>query len=233
MPHAGLAFGLGDLAQDVVSASGLFIQSLLGSINFMFQVAELAQEETSLASLVVGHCLDFIQLGGQSRLGLAENVKVVVEVSNNAEHVSILNGNLALGTIKIRQSKIGLLNLLGEVIQSGNQILVRLVRRGLGTDDFVSGSPGISNLMKDVILVLVNLGFHLGKLINLFRHLLDSILVLPFQVADNGFLLNVGLLQIFAKFANLGLSLLVQLNLGTGGSTSLIEALAKLFNLAS
>merc|ERR1719402_946066 len=112
-PHAGLAFGLGDLAQDVVSAGRLFVQSLLGSIDFMFQVAELAQEETSLASLVVGHCLDFIQLGGQSRLGLAENVEVVVEVADNTKHVSVLNSNLALGTIKIRQSKVCFLNLLG------------------------------------------------------------------------------------------------------------------------
>merc|ERR1719495_2649614 len=100
-PHGGIALGLGHLAEDVVPGGGLLIQSLLGAINLVLKVAELAQEDGPLAGLVVGQRLDLGQLAGQRALDLHEHVEVGVEVTDHAQEVGVLGRQLPLAGLKV------------------------------------------------------------------------------------------------------------------------------------
>merc|ERR1719367_1189824 len=152
-------------------------------------------------------------------------------IANNAEKFSILICNLVLGHSKVSQSQVGSINLLVGGVEILNKTLVGLVSRSLAPDNLFCSSSGISNLSHDDLLVLLNLGLHLGQGINLLLHLQHSIPLLPLQVAQDRLTGNVGLLNIFAKLDNLSLTLLVELNLSNGGTAGLVISLAKLFNL--
>merc|ERR1719225_2329155 len=80
-------------------------------------------------------------------------------------------------------------------------------------------------------LVLLNLGLHLAKSVNLLSHLSSGISLLPLQVGEDGLLLDVRLLDVLPELSNLSLPLLVELNLGGGGAASLVETLTKLVDL--
>merc|ERR1712012_1251480 len=230
---SGISLSLGVESEDVLTARGLLVESLLGNINLMFQVSVLAQQKLSLSGLIVTESLDVIELSSQGSLGLGKHVEVVLKISNNAEKFTILVGNLVLGHSKVSKSQIGSINLLVDGIQCVNQVLVGLVSRGLASANLLSGSSGISNFHHDDLLVLLNLGLHLLKGINLLLHLQHSIALLPLQVAEDGLAGNVGLLNILAKLDNLSLTLLVELNLGNGGTAGLIVSVTQLFNLTS
>merc|ERR1719394_1286866 len=126
---------------------------------------------------------------------------------------------------------VGLLNLLVEVIESSLKVSQVLLSRGLATVDLISGGASISNLVHDDSLVLLNLGLDLVQLLNLLLHLGVGILVLLLQSNNGGLLLDLGLLQVSSQLGDFSLSLLVELNLGAGGSTGLIETLTKVLQL--
>lgn len=76
------------------------------------------------------------------------------------------------------------------------------------------------------------LGLHLVELVDLFAHLGHGIVVLLAQVGQDRLVLDVGFLQIAAQFAQLGFAFLVQLDLGSGGTTGFLQALTELFEFA-
>merc|ERR1719402_798315 len=92
----------------------------------------------------------------------------------------------------------------------------------------ISGSAGISDLIHDEHLVLLNLGLHLAQGVNLLSHLSSGVSLLPLQVGEDGLLLDVGLLNVLAQLVHFRLALLVELNLGGGGAASLVQTLTKL-----
>merc|ERR550519_2642604 len=171
--------------------------------------------------------LHVIELGSKGRLLLGQDVQVVVKVSNDAEKVRVFNGNLVLGGCKVTKSQVGVVHLLVDGVQSFEHGLVGLVGGGLGPHHFVSGCTGVSNLVHDLDLVLLNLALHLSKSINLLAHLGNGITLLPLQVSKNGLLLDVGLFHILAQLVDLRIPLLVQLHLSGGGTAGLIQALSK------
>merc|ERR1719394_522829 len=128
---------------------------------------------------------------------------------------------------------VGLLNLLVEVIESSLKVSQVLLSRGLATVDLISGGASISNLVHDDSLVLLNLGLDLVQLLDLLLHLSNGILVLLLQSNNGGLLLDLGLLQVSPQFGHLSLSLLVQLNLGTGSSRGLTKTLTEVLQLTS
>merc|ERR1719266_1271952 len=70
-----------------------------------------------------------------------------------------------------------------------------------------------------------------AKSINLLPHLSNGITLLPLEVSEDRLLLNVGLLHILAQLGNLGFPLLVELDLGGGGTAGFIQAHTQLVNL--
>merc|ERR1712012_1097723 len=161
---SGISLSLGVESEDVLTARGLLVESLLGNINLMFQVSVLAQQKLSLSGLIVTESLDVIELSSQGSLGLGKHVEVVLKISNNAEKFTILVGNLVLGHSKVSKSQVGSINLLVGSIQCVNQTLIGLVSRGLASDNFLSCGSGISNILAKLhnlslaLLVELNLG---------------------------------------------------------------------------
>merc|ERR1719367_2730082 len=149
------------------------------------------------------------------------------------EKVGILSSKLSLVSLKISQCKVGLFDLLGKIIESSLEVLQAFLCRSLATVDLISGSTSISNLVHDDSLVLLNLGLDLVQLLDLLLHLGNGILVLLLKSNNGGLLLDLGLLQVSPQFGHLSLSLLVQLNLGTGGSRGLTKTLTEVLQFTS
>merc|ERR1719192_644818 len=90
---------------------------------------------------------------------------------------------------------------------------------------------GISDLVHDLSLVLLDLGLDLIELFNLLLHLSGGVGVLLLQADNGGLLLDLGLLQVPPQLAHLGLPLLVKLNLCTGSTASLVQPLPEVLQL--
>lgn len=68
--------------------------------------------------------------------------------------------------------------------------------------------------------------------VDLLAHLGDGIVVLLAQNGQRRFMLDVGLLEIPAELAQLGLALLVQLDLSGSGTAGFLQTFTELFELA-
>merc|ERR1719474_1939835 len=230
-PALGLGLSLGNKPQGVLAARGLLLKGAPGSVKLVLEVPVLAQKKSPLASLVVAQGLDVVELGGKGSLLLGKDVQVVVKVSNNAEEIGVLTSNLVLGGGKVSQGKVGIVDLLVDGVQSLQHLLVGHVGGGLGPHHLISGSAGISDLIHDEHLVLLNLGLHLAQGVDLLSHLSSGVSLLPLQVGEDGLLLDVGLLNVLAQLVHFRLPLLVELHLGGGGTAGLVKTLTKLVNL--
>merc|ERR1719466_45621 len=215
----------------VLTAGSLLLESAAGSIKLVLQVPVFAKEQAPLAGLVVTQSLDIVELGSQGSLLLGQDVEVVVEVANNAEKVRVLAGDLVLVGGKVSKSQVGIVHLLVDGIESLEHLLVGHVGRGLSPHHLVSGRASVSDLVHDENLVLLDLGLHFSESINLLSHLSSGISLFPLQVGEDGLLLNVGFFHVLAQFVHLGLALLVELYLGSGGTAGLIQTLTQLVNL--
>merc|ERR1719466_467670 len=215
----------------VLTASSLLLEGTAGSVKLVLKVPVLAKKQTPLASLVVAQSLDVVELGGKGSLLLGQDVEVVVEVANNAEKVGVLARDLVLVGGKVSKSQVGIINLLVDGVEGLQHLLVGHVGRGLSPHHLVSGGAGVSDLVHDENLVLLDLGLHFSESINLLSHLSSGIPLLPLQVGEDGLLLNVGLFHVLAQFVHLGLTLLVELHLGSGSAAGLIQTFTQLVNL--
>merc|ERR1719178_455032 len=130
-PALGLSLSLGTEPQGVLTAGSLLVKGLTCSIKLVLQVPVFAKEQTPLAGLVVAQSLDIVELGSQGSLLLGQDVQVVVKVSNDAEKVRVLNGNLVLGGCKVTESQVGIVNLLVDGVETLQHGLVGLVGGGL------------------------------------------------------------------------------------------------------
>lgn len=74
-----------------------------------------------------------------------------------------------------------------------------------------------------------SLGFEFVELIDLFTHFGNGVVVLLPEVGEGGLVLDVGFLEVPPEFAHLGFALLVELDLGGGGTTGLFQPLAQFF----
>merc|ERR1719320_711382 len=202
-PALGLTLGLGDQPQGVLATSGLLLESAPGSVKLVLEVPVLAKKKSPLASLVVAQGLDIAKLGRDGGLLLGKDVQVIVKVANDAEKVGVLASNLVLAGGKVSQSKVGVINLLVDGVEALQHLLVGHISRGLGPHHLISGSAGISDLVHDEHLVLLDLGFHLAKSVNLLSHLSSGISLLPLQVGEDGLLLDVGLFHVLAQLVHL------------------------------
>merc|ERR1719362_2358810 len=194
-------------------------------------VPVLAEKELPVPGLVVTMSLDIIELGSKSRLGLGQHVQTVLKVTNNAEQLSVLVGNLVLHHGEVSNCQVGGIKLLVDGIECLQQILIGLVSGGLAPAHLVSGGPGVSDLSHDDLLVLVNLGLHLLEGISLLLHLKDGVSLLPFQVGEDRLRGDVGLLHVFAELDDLRLTLLVELHLGDSGTAGLVIPVTELLDL--
>merc|ERR1719384_552021 len=230
--HLGLTVGLSELPDHVLLGADLLVVVVLHAGHLMLGVPVLAQQALPLLGLVVSHGAGLAELVSQVDLQLGQHVGGVLQLLQLAEQVAVLGGQLPLVVLHVSQGQVGLLDLLSKVVESSLQVLEVLLGGGLAAVDLVSGGAGISDLVHDLSLVLLNLGLDLVELFNLLLHFSISILVLLLQTDNGGLLLDLGLLQVPPQLGHLGLSLLVKLNLGTGSTASLVQPLTEVLQLS-
>uniref|UniRef100_A0A182JJS0 Uncharacterized protein n=1 Tax=Anopheles atroparvus TaxID=41427 RepID=A0A182JJS0_ANOAO len=194
-----------------------------------------------------------LALGLLELLGTGNALRLVLAAPQLSLSVGLaelaLNVALALGL---------LLNLLAQVVQVVLQVAELAQQSGALASLLVGKTLGILQLLSErdldlaqlrhLRLGILQLAQQIGvldrqlllggievvqsALIDLFGHLGDGIVVLLAQVSQSALMLDVGLLQIAAQLSQLSLTLLVQLNLGRGGTASLLQTLAQLLKLA-
>merc|ERR1719179_50037 len=231
--HVSLSKGLVQGTGKVLLGADLLLVVVLQAGDLVLGVPELAEKGLPLLGLVVSTSPGLVQLVGEGELQLGEHVGRVLHLLQLAEEVSVLGSDLPLGSLHVVEGEGGLLDLLALIIEGAQEVPVRLLRSSLGPVDLVDGSTGIGDLAHDEGLVLLNLVLHLVELLNLLGHLSNGVLVLLLEADEGGLLLDVGLLEIAAELGHLSLTLLVQLDLGRGGSRGLSETLSHVLKLAS
>merc|ERR1719510_1813748 len=229
--HLGLTVGLSELPDHVLLGADLLVVVVPHAGHLVLGVPVLAQQALPLLGLVVSHGAGLAELVGQGDLQLGQHVGRVLQLLELPQQVAVLSGQLPLVCLHVSQGQVGLLHLLAEVVQAGLEVLDVLLRGSLAPGNLVSGSAGISDLVHDLSLVLLNLGLDLIELLHLLLHLGGGVSVLLLQTDNGGLLLDLGLLQVSSQLAHLGLSLLVQLNLSTCGSAGLTESLSEVLQL--
>ena len=127
------------------------------------------QKESPLTRLIVTQSLHIVQLGSEGGLLFGTDVQVVVKVPDDAEKVGVLASNFVLAGGKVSQRKVGVIDLLVDGVEALQHLLVGHISRGLSPHHLISGSAGISDLIHDENLVLLNLGLHFSESINLER----------------------------------------------------------------
>merc|ERR1719412_1025468 len=230
--HVGLGVGLAHLPDHVLLGADLLVVVVLHAGHIVLSVPVLAQQGLPLLGLVVGHGAGLSKLVSQGDLQLGEHVGGVLRLLQLAEQVGVLSSQLPLAGLHVSQGQVGLLNLLAQVVEAGLQVPQALLSSSLAAVDLVSGGAGISNLVHNHGLVLLDLGLDLVELLDLLLHLSNGVLVLLLQAHDGGLLLDLGLLEVAAQLCHLGLSLLVQFNLSAGGAAGLVQTLAQALQLA-
>merc|ERR1719150_2924057 len=230
--HLGLSVGLAHLPDHVLLGADLLVVVVLHAGHIVLSVPVLAQQGLPLLGLIVGHGAGLSELVGQGDLQLGKHVGGVLQLLQLAEQVGVLSSQLPLAGLHVSQGQVGLLDLLAQVVEAGLQVPQALLSSSLAAVDLVGGGAGISNLMHDGSLVLLDLGLDLVELLDLLLHLGDGVLVLLLQTHDGGLLLDLGLLEVAAQLGHLGLSLLIQFNLSAGGAAGLIQTLAQALELA-
>merc|ERR1719336_75916 len=229
--HLGLSVGLALLPDAVLLGADLLVVVVAHAGNLVLGVPVLAQQALPLLGLVVSHGTGLAQLVGQRDLELGQHVGGVLQLLQLSQQVTVLSGQLPLVSLHVAQGQVGLLHLLAQVVQGGLEVPHILLRGSLAPVHLVSGSAGISNLVHDDSLVLLNLGLDLVQLLHLLLHLSGGVSVLLLQTDNSGLLLDHGLLQVPPQLAHLGLSLLVELDLSAGGSAGLSQPLAEVLQL--
>merc|ERR1719412_1059701 len=225
--HVGLSVGLAHLPDHVLLGADLLVVVVLHAGHIVLSVPVLAQQGLPLLGLVVGHGAGLSKLVSQGDLQLGEHVGGVLQLLQLAEQVGVLSSQLPLAGLHVSQGEVGLLDLLAQLIEVALEVPQVLLSGSLAAVDLISGGTGISNLVHNLSLVLLDLGLHLVELL----HLSIGILVLLLQANNGGLLLDLGLLEIAAQLGHLSLSLLVKLNLGTGGTAGLVQTLTKILEL--
>merc|ERR1719510_405611 len=229
--HLGLSIGLALLPDHVLLGADLLVVVVPHAGHLVLGVPVFPQQALPLLGLVVSHGAGLAELVGQGDLQLGQHVGGVLQLLQLAEQVTVLSGQLPLVSLHVSQGQVGLLHLLAEVVQAGLEVLDILLRGSLAAVDLVSGSAGISDLVHDDGLVLLNLGLDLVQLLHLLLHLSGGVSVLLLQADNGGLLLDLGLLQVPPQLAHLGLPLLVELNLSAGGPAGLSQPLAQVLQL--
>merc|ERR1719402_462402 len=127
-----------------------------------------------------------------------------------------------MGTSQLIQLLVGLNN------QALGELAIPLMHGPL-PHRLVKSGPCLLEIPLHTSLVLLGLGLHLVKAINLLTKLSHVVVVLLAESSKGSLMGNVGLLKLSLELGKLSLPLLVQLNLGGGVVASILKLLAKVF----
>merc|ERR1719192_2291888 len=210
LPQLDLSLGLGQSLQGVILLVGLLVNAHLEVLALGGEHLELGQQRSSVASLGVSKLLGLLHLPGQI-LGL---------------HLQLLPGGVSLieGASMLIQLGVGLND------ESLRHFAVPL-HVGTLPHGLIETSTGVHQITLHGGLVLLGLGLVLVKGVNVLAHLTHGVVMLGPHGGQGALVLDVGLLQLHLQLGQLGLALLVQLNLGASVGPSLIKTTAQVLDV--
>merc|ERR1712223_291462 len=231
-PHLRVTNRLGEKAKSIVLRRSLLLQLALGQVHLVLEIPVLAQQEGALLGLSLGDLVHLVQLLGQGLPELPKHSVVVLQLFNAVEKLSIFNDSLLPRVVVVGEGEVSLLSPAGDVQPLLLQKPVLLLQGRLLVDHHVHGSTDLFDLEVLGMLLLLHLAAHLVQLVHLFSHLGSGIAVLLLQALDSRLVLDVGLFKVPPQLVDLSLALLVELNLGSSCSSSLIKSLAQVVKLS-
>src|SRR4029434_1239852 len=102
----------------------------------------------------------------------------------------------------------------------------------LGFGNLLHVGDNIIQLQTEFTLLLLKLLFHSLKVVNLLAEVSYTVCLLLPQCGSGGLMLQSGLFKVSAQLLELSLPLLVHLNLGSSGTSSLLQPLTDLLQLS-
>merc|ERR1719193_2875772 len=232
-PHLGLGVSLGEEALDVSLTLRFLIEVLTEGSNVVLKVAVLSEDGSAAPALIISELPAIIKLVGEGKLELGEVGQVRLSFLKLADKIGVLNGELLLGGIEVAEGAVSFIELGVGVAELVLELLGGLLSSSLVTSKGIHGSLGIIRITLHGILVLLSPGLHLVEMINVLRELSNSIVVLLAKHGESRLMLDVGFFKITAELGELTLTLLVQLDLGSSGTTSFIETVSEVTKFPS
>merc|ERR1712223_1627360 len=231
-PHLRISNRLREKAKSIVLRSSLLLQLALCQVHLVLEVPVPAQQEGSLLGLGLGNLVHLVQLLSQGLPKLPKHRVVVLQLFNAVEKLSIFDDNLLPRVVVVAEGEVSLLSPAGDVQPLLLKKSVLLLQGRLLVGHHVHGSSDLLYLEVLGMLLLLHLAAHLVQLVHLFRHLSSGIAVLLLQALHSRLVLDVGLFKVSPQLVDLSLTLLVQLNLGSSCTSSLIKSLAQVVKLS-
>lgn len=125
-----------------------------------------------------------------------------------AEQIGVLDGHLLLGGIQVVEGAVGLISLVLSLVELVLELFGDLLLTGLFVGHVVETSAEVIDFAKVLRALFLSLGLKLVELVKLLAHLSNGVVVLLAQVGKSRLVLDVGLLEVTAEFAELSLALL-------------------------
>merc|ERR1719166_798800 len=226
-----LSLGLGEGLQHVVLLLSLLVDLHSQVLGLGHQVLVLGEEGRTVARLSIGEPLGVLQLGLQGDFVLVQVGDGVLGLLDLPAQVLRLNLQLLLGRIGLVQSTGQLVQLLVGLHDQSLAHLAVLLHVGAVPHGFLKPGPGLLEIPFHASLVLLRLGLVLVDCVNLLSKAGHAVVVFLAERSQGALVGNVGLIQIHLQLGKLGLSLLVELDLGAGVGSSLLQPSAQVLEV--
>merc|ERR1711963_204247 len=230
-PELGLSLSLGQGLQGIRLAHGLILKLLSQVLEVSGQHLELGQKGSTVLGLSISKSLGVLQLGGDGDLGLVHVGDGILQLLNLSVEVLVPNLETLLGGLSLIESS-------GHLVQSGIGVnngsleqLALLVKLSLALDSILKIKTSITEVKLKSRLVLLRLDLVGIEAVNLLTKVRHGVVVLHSQSSQSSLLSNVQLLQLSLQSGQLTLALLVELNLGGGVGSSLLQSGADVLNV--
>merc|ERR1719284_1237639 len=230
-PELGLSLSLGQGLEGIRLAHGLILKLLSQVLEVSGQHLELGQKGSTVLGLSISKSLGVLQLGGDGDLGLVHVGDGILQLLNLSVEVLVLNLETLLGGLSLIESS-------GHLVQSGIGVnngsleqLALLVKLSLALDSILKIKTSITEVKLKSRLVLLRLDLVGIEAVNLLTKVRHGVVVLHAESSQSSLLSNVQLLQLSLESGKLSLTLLVELNLGSGVGASLLQAGGDVLNV--
>merc|ERR1719328_191313 len=213
LPELDLSLSLGESLESIILLLILLVNAHAQILSLSHQVLVLGEESSTVSGLSISKSLGVLQLSGQGDLVLLESSDGILALLNLPGQVLGLNLELLLGGVSFIESSGHLIELgIGLRDESLGHLAV-LLHVGSVSHGLLQTSSGLLEVSLHTSLVLLRLGLVLVDGVNLLSQLRHAVVVLLSQSSQCSLMGNVGLLQISLELGQLGLTLLVELNL--------------------
>merc|ERR1719422_515241 len=232
LPELDFSLSLRESLEGIILLLILFINSHAKILSLGHQVLVLGEQEGSVSGLSISKSLGVLKLSGQRDLVLLQSGDGILTLLDLAGQVLGLNLELLLCGVSLIESPGELIKLLVGLNNHALAHLDVLLHVGSIPHGLLKTSSGLSKVSLHTSLVLLRFGLVLVDGVNLFSKLRHAVVVLLSKSSKASLMTNVGFFKIRLELGQLGLTLLVQLNLEGGVGSSLFKTGSNVLQVA-